>query len=155
MELYCLFFLTHFFSNLYRKMPQALSDGWRHFTAANVEGKAAYIWKYCAKSWRMWRMQQRCRIKFPHRSQQATSDKVPLLLFEVKMMNQRPYRWQQLIQVCLTQRRNVVREMLMMSCSSCVSNWFTSDAHRHCVLGEISVCSLTSIHPSNQTCFIC
>ena len=32
-------------SNLYRKMPRALSDVWRHFTLANVEGKAVYIFK--------------------------------------------------------------------------------------------------------------
>ena len=32
-------------------MPRALSDVWRHFTAANVEGKSAYICKYCAKSY--------------------------------------------------------------------------------------------------------
>jgi hypothetical protein len=41
-----------------------------------------------------------------------------------------------------------------MSCTSCACNWFTSDAHRQCVLEEISECSLPSIHPSNQTCFI-
>ena len=36
-------FLKLFFPNLYRKMPRALSDVWRHFTAAHVEGKAVYI----------------------------------------------------------------------------------------------------------------
>jgi hypothetical protein len=35
-----------------------------------------------------------------------------------------------------------------------VCNWFISDAHRQCVLEEISECSSPSIHPSNQTCFI-
>ena len=32
-------------------MPRAQSDMWRHFTAANVERKAVYICKYCAKSY--------------------------------------------------------------------------------------------------------
>ena len=41
-----------------------------------------------------------------------------------------------------------------MSCSSCVCNLFTSDAYRQYVLKYISECSLPSIHPSNETCFI-
>ena len=32
-------------------MPRALSNVWRHVTAAHVEGKAVYICKYCAKSY--------------------------------------------------------------------------------------------------------
>ena len=96
MELYLLVFFHNFFPNLYRKMPRALSDVGRHFTAANVEGKAVYICKYCAKSYvkNATKMQDhlaKC-IKFPQRSQQATSDKIPLLLFEVKIMNQTPYQ---------------------------------------------------------------
>jgi hypothetical protein len=76
-------------------MPQALSDVWRHFTVANVERKAMYICKYYHKSYvknatKMQNPLAKC-IKFPQRSQQATS-KVPLLLFEVKMVNQTLYR---------------------------------------------------------------
>ncbi|XP_070991932.1 MAP kinase-activated protein kinase 5-like isoform X1 [Oncorhynchus clarkii lewisi] len=64
-----------------KKMPMALSDVWRHFTAANVEGKAVYICKYCTKSYvknatRMQNHLAKC-IKFPQHSQQATSDKSP------------------------------------------------------------------------------
>ena len=51
MELYFVVFFTSKKSNLYRKMPWALSDVWRNFTAANVEGKVVYICKYCAKSY--------------------------------------------------------------------------------------------------------
>ena len=62
-------------------MPRALSDVWRHFTAANVEGKAVYICKYCDKSYvnnasKMQNHLAKC-IKFPQRSQQATSDQSP------------------------------------------------------------------------------
>jgi hypothetical protein len=62
-------------------MPQALSDEWRHFTAATVEGKAVYICKYCGKSYvknatKVQNHLAKC-IKFPQRSQQATSDKSP------------------------------------------------------------------------------
>ena len=62
-------------------MPRALSDVWRHFTAANVEGKAVCICKYCAKSYvknatKMQNHLAKC-IKFPQRSQQATFDKSP------------------------------------------------------------------------------
>ena len=62
-------------------MPLALSDVWRHFTAANVEGKAVYICKYCDKSYvknatKMQNHLAKC-IKLPKRSQQATSDKSP------------------------------------------------------------------------------
>ena len=61
-------------------MPPALSDMWRHFTAANVEGKAVYICKYCAKSYvkNATKMQNHLAkyIKFPQCSQ-ATSDKSP------------------------------------------------------------------------------
>ena len=46
MELY-LGFCTIFPPNLYRKMPRALSDAWRHFTAANVEGKAVHLQMLC------------------------------------------------------------------------------------------------------------
>ena len=50
-------------------MPQALSDGWRHFTAANVEGKAVYVCKYCVKTYvkNATKMQNHLakRIKFP------------------------------------------------------------------------------------------
>jgi hypothetical protein len=54
---------------------------WRHFTAANVKGKAVYMFKYCAKSYvknvtRMQNYLAKC-IKFPQHSQQATSDKSP------------------------------------------------------------------------------
>ena len=57
---------------------------WRHFTAANVEGKAVYICKYCkycAKSYvknatKMQNNLAKC-IKFPQRSQQVTSDQSP------------------------------------------------------------------------------
>ena len=54
-------------------------DVWRHFTAANVDGKAVYICKYYAKSYVMnaTKMQNhlaKC-IKFPQPSQQATSEK--------------------------------------------------------------------------------
>ena len=83
-----------FFSNLYRKMPQALSDVWRHFTAANVEGKAVQIL---------------CQIICEECNRDAESSdqvhKVPSalttsnlgkevegLLSKVKMMNQTPYR---------------------------------------------------------------
>ena len=88
MELYLCF--------LYRKMPRALSDVWRLFTAAKVEAKAVYICKYCAKSYvknatKMQHYLAKC-IQFPQRSQQAASDKVLLLLIEVKIMNQTPYR---------------------------------------------------------------
>ncbi|KAM9412479.1 uncharacterized protein ACWYII_026641 [Salvelinus alpinus] len=62
-------------------MPRALSDVWRHFTAANVEGKAVYICKYCAKSFvknatKIQNHLAKC-MKVPQRSQQATSDKSP------------------------------------------------------------------------------
>jgi hypothetical protein len=62
-------------------MPQALSDVWRCFTAANVDGKAVYIYKYCAKSYvknatKIQNHLAKC-IKFPQSSQQATSDKIP------------------------------------------------------------------------------
>jgi hypothetical protein len=62
-------------------MQRALSDVWRHFTAANVEGKAVYICKYCAKSYtknatKMQNHLAKC-IKFPQHSQQETSDKSP------------------------------------------------------------------------------
>ena len=82
MELYlCCFFFPHFIPNLYRKMPWTLSDVWRHFTAANVEGKAVYMCKYCAKSYvknatKMQNHLTKC-IKFPQPSQQTTSDKSP------------------------------------------------------------------------------
>ena len=61
-------------------MPRALSDVWRHFTAANVEGKL-YICQYCAKSnvknaTKMQNHLAKCK-KFPLRSQRATSDKSP------------------------------------------------------------------------------
>jgi hypothetical protein len=62
-------------------MPWAKSYVQRHFTAANVEGKAVYFWKYCAKSYvknatKMQNNLAKC-IKFPQRSQQATPDKSP------------------------------------------------------------------------------
>jgi hypothetical protein len=60
---------------LYRKIPLALSDVWRHFTAANIKGKALYICKICAKSY-VKNSLAKC-IKFPQCSQQATSDKSP------------------------------------------------------------------------------
>jgi hypothetical protein len=74
-------------------MPRALSDVWRHFTAANIERKALYIFKYCAKSYvknatKMQNHLAKC-IKFPQRSQQATSDKSPI---RGEMMNQTDYR---------------------------------------------------------------
>ena len=55
-----------------------LSDVWRHFTATNVEGKAVYIRKYCAKS----HVKNATKIQnhlamCPQCSQQATSDKSP------------------------------------------------------------------------------
>ena len=135
MELYLVFKKK---SNLYRKMPWALSDVWRHFTVANVEGRAVYICKYCVKSHvkNATKMQNHLAmcIKFPQRSQQATSDKRPF--------------------TCLLNRGTKSKKFWWMSCSSCVCNWFTSDAHRQCVLEEISDCSLPSKHPSNQTCFI-
>ena len=65
-------------------MPQALSDVWRYFTAANVEGKAVYICKY--------------RIIWPILESSLSAQnkqpltKVLLLLFEVKMMALTPYR---------------------------------------------------------------
>jgi hypothetical protein len=67
MELYI--FSSIFFYNIYRKMPQALSDVWRHFTAANVEGEAVYICKYYSKSYvknatKMQNHLAKC-IKFP------------------------------------------------------------------------------------------
>ena len=79
MELYLGFFFLFFSPNLYRKM--SLSDVWRHFTAANVEGKAVYICKFCAKSYvknatKMHNHLAKC-IKFPQHSLQATSDKSP------------------------------------------------------------------------------
>ena len=94
MELYFLVFYS-FFSNLYRKMLRAQSDVWRHFTAANVEGKAVYICKYCAKSYvknttKMQNHLAKC-IKFPRAHNKQPLTKVPLLLFEVKMMNPTPY----------------------------------------------------------------
>ena len=81
MKLYLGLFYSVF--PLYRKMPRALSDVWRHLTAANVEGQAVYIWKYCAKSYsnafvtnaiKMQNHQAKC-IKFHQCSRQATSDK--------------------------------------------------------------------------------
>jgi hypothetical protein len=81
MELYLGFFLQQKNYNLYRKMPRALSDVWRHITAANVEGKSVYICKYCSKSYltnatKMQNHLAKC-IKFPQHSQEATSDKSP------------------------------------------------------------------------------
>ena len=78
MELYLVFFYKKM-SNLYRKMPRALSDVRRKSTVANVEGEAVYIYKYCAKSnvknaTKMQNHLAKC-IKFPQHSQQATSDK--------------------------------------------------------------------------------
>ena len=62
-------------------MPRALSDVWRHFTAANVEGKAVYICKYCAKSYvknAKKDAESSGQVhKVPHCSQEATSDKSP------------------------------------------------------------------------------
>ena len=79
MELYFILFYK-MVSNLYRKIPRALSDVWRHFTAINVEGKAVHLCKYCTKSYVKNAKTQnhlaKC-IKFPQRSQQATSDKSP------------------------------------------------------------------------------
>jgi hypothetical protein len=54
---------------------------WRQFTAADVEGKSGHICKYCAKSYvknetKMQNHLATC-IKFPQRSQQATSYKSP------------------------------------------------------------------------------
>ena len=66
-------------------MPRALSDVWRYFTAANVEGKAVYICKYCAKSYvkNVTKMQNHLAtcIKFLQCSQQAISDKSPSTSF--------------------------------------------------------------------------
>ena len=78
--MYFFFFLLIFFSPL-QENATALSDVWRHFTAANVEGKAVYICKYYGKSYvknatKMQNHLAKC-IKFPQRSQQATSDKSP------------------------------------------------------------------------------
>ena len=61
-------------------MPRALSDVWRHFTADNVEGKAVYIFKYCAKSY----------VKNATKMQNLA--KCIKFLFEVKIMNQTPYQ---------------------------------------------------------------
>jgi hypothetical protein len=78
----CVIYIYIFFkSNLYRNIPQALSDVQRHFTAANIEKKAVYICKYWAKSYvknatKMQNHLAKC-IKFPQHSQQATSDKSP------------------------------------------------------------------------------
>ena len=47
-------------------MQRALSDVWRHFTAANVDVKNATKIQSLSKC-----------IKFPQRSRQATSDKSP------------------------------------------------------------------------------
>jgi hypothetical protein len=60
-------------------MPRVLFDVWRHFTAANVEGKAVYICKYCAKSYvknatKMQNHLAKC-IKYSQHAQQATSAK--------------------------------------------------------------------------------
>ena len=61
-------------------MPRVLSDVWRHFTPANVEGKAVYIYsKYCAKTYvkNATKMQQHIvkSPKFPQGSKQAAPDK--------------------------------------------------------------------------------
>ena len=106
------------FSNLYRKMPWALSDVWRHFTASNVEGKAVYICKYCAKSYvkNATKMQNHLAkfIKFPHRSQQATSDNSPSTSIQGKNDESDTLSFMVLLEseVFFTQWSNVVREML-------------------------------------------
>ena len=103
-------------------MPRALSDVWRHFTAANVEGKVVYICKYCAKSnvKNATKMQNHL-AKSPQRSQQATSDKSPSTsirgesdesdTLSITTAHGLPgFRSDVFF---LTQWRNVVKEMLM------------------------------------------
>ena len=161
MGLYLFFLLL--FSKLYRKMPRALSDVWRHFTVANVEGKAVYMCKNCAKSYvknatKMQNHLAKC-IKFPQRSQQATSDKSPSTSIrendEADSLSIAPAHGPPGSKSFFWLYGGTKSEKCWwLSCSSCVCNWFTSDAQRPCVLEEISECSLPSIHPSNQTCFI-
>ena len=58
-------------------MPRRLSDVWRHFTAANVEGKAVYFCKYCAKSYVKNAKKMQNHLAMSIKFQQATSDKSP------------------------------------------------------------------------------
>ena len=62
-------------------MPRALSHVWRHFSPANVNGKAVYICKYCAKTYvknatKMQKHIVKCP-KFPQGSNQETPDMMP------------------------------------------------------------------------------
>jgi hypothetical protein len=145
-------------------MPRALCDVWRHYTAANVEGKAVHICKYCAKSYvkNATKMQNRLAkcIKFPQRSQQATSDKSPFTSIRGENYESDTLSiatahgppgirrffdsWEECSQ------RKMLMNVLLKLCIQLVH----LDAHRQYVLEEFSECPLTSIHPSNQTCFI-
>jgi hypothetical protein len=103
-------------------MPRALSDLWRNVTAANVEGQAMYICKYCAKSYvknatNMQNHLAKC-IKFPPCLQQATSDKSPSTSIrgennESDTSSIATAHGPPGISFFLTQWRNIVREMLM------------------------------------------
>ena len=71
-------------------MPQALSDMWRHFTAAKENGVhlqilCQIICEECNKD-----AESSGQVHKAHNKKPLT--KVPLLLFEVKMMKQTPYR---------------------------------------------------------------
>ena len=119
-----------------------LSDVWRHFTAANVEGKAVYICKYCTKSYvknatKMQNHLNKC-IKIPQHSQHPTSDKSPSTNIQGEINES------DTLSIATAHGppgiRSVYDSMEERSqrnadnCRGCVCNWFTSDADRQCVL---------------------
>ncbi len=78
--IHCISVFTIFFLILfYRAMPRTPSNVWIHFISANVEGKAVYSCKYCAKTYvkNATKMQQhiaKCP-QFSQFSKQTTPDK--------------------------------------------------------------------------------
>ncbi len=77
--MHCISVFTIFLILFYRAMPRTPSNVWIHFISANVEGKAVYRCKYCAKTYvkNATKMQQhiaKCP-KFSQSLKQATPDK--------------------------------------------------------------------------------
>ena len=143
-------------------MPQALSDVWRHFTAANVEGKALYICKYCAKSYvknatKTQNHLAKC-IKFPQRSQQATSDKSHTSIRgendESDTLSIATSHGPPGLRSCF----DSMEERSQRNADECLAQAVYATGSppmlTGSVLEEITECSSPSIHPSNQTCFI-
>ena len=137
----------------------------RHFTAANVERKAVHICKYCAKSYvknatKMQNHLAKC-LKFPQRSQQATSNKSPST--SIRGENDESDTLSIAISYGPPGIRSIfdsMEERSQRNANECLARAVYATSSPLMLTGNVywkrflNECSSPSIHPSNQTCFI-